>query len=62
VPVPLQRAMAQRVQRASLPEGERNLPQAGLLFFQYRGKTKNLQSLELIYDGPAGKATLKLQP
>ncbi len=62
IPLPLQRAMAQRVQRASLPEGERNLPQAGLLFFQYRGKTKNLQSLELIYDGPAGKATLKLQP
>jgi hypothetical protein len=58
----VQRAMAQRVQRASLPEGDRPLPKAGLIFFQYRGKTQNLQSLELIYDGPAGKATLKLQP
>ena len=54
--------MAQRVQKASLPEGNRDLPQAGLLFFQFRGKEKNLQSIELLYDGPPGKATLKLQP
>lgn len=62
IPLPVQRAMAQRVQRASLPEGDRNLPQAGLIFFQYRGKTENLRFLELVYDGPAGKAILKLQP
>jgi hypothetical protein len=53
--------MAQRVQKASLPEGDRPLPQAGLIFFQYGGKTESIRSLELIYDGPAGKATLKLQ-
>jgi hypothetical protein len=62
IPIPVQRAMAQRVQRASLPEGDRALPQAGLIFFQYRGKAKNLHSIELVYDGPAGKAALKLQP
>lgn len=62
IPIPVQRAMAQRVQRAALPEGDRTLPQAGLLFFQYRGKEKNVQSIELLYDGPAGKATLKLEP
>ena len=62
IPIPVQRAMAQRVQKASLPEGNRDLPQAGLLFFQFRGKEKNLQSIELLYDGPAGKATLKLNP
>jgi hypothetical protein len=62
IPVPVQRAMAQRVQRASLPEGDRALPQAGLIFFQYRGNAKNLRSIELVYDGPAGKATLNLQP
>ena len=62
IPIPVQRAMAQRVQRASLPEGGRALPQAGLIFFQYRGKAQNLQSVELLYDGPAGKATLKLHP
>src|SRR3982074_151820 len=60
IPIAVQRAMAQRVQRASLPAGDRALPQAGLIFFQYRGK--NVQSIELLYEGPAGKATLKLQP
>ncbi len=62
IPVPVQRAMAQRVQRASLPEGDRALPVAGLIYFQYRGKTQSIHSLELIYNGPAGKATLSLQP
>jgi len=41
--------------------GDRPLPQAGLLFFQYRGKEKGINSLELIYSGAAGKATLVLQ-
>ncbi|MBK5291911.1 MAG: hypothetical protein JJE04_09580 [Acidobacteriia bacterium] len=61
IPIPVQRAMAQRVQKASLPEGDRALPQAGLIFFQYRGNDKNLQSIELLYEGPAGKAALKLR-
>jgi hypothetical protein len=39
MPLPLQRAMAQRVQKAAFPEGDRALPQAGLIFFEYRGKT-----------------------
>jgi len=50
------------VQKAALPEGDRTLPVAGLLFFQYSGKAKNIRSVDLIYNGPAGKATLKLQP
>jgi hypothetical protein len=62
IPLAVRRAMAQRVQKASLPEGDRSLPQAGLIFFQYRGKTENLESIELIYTGPDGKATLRLQP
>jgi hypothetical protein len=62
IPIGVQRAMAQRVQKASLPEGDRTLPQAGLIFFQYRGKTQSIHSIELIYAGPAGKATLTLQP
>jgi hypothetical protein len=61
IPIGEQRAMAQRVQKASLPEGDRTLPQAGLIFFQYRGKTQSIHSIELIYAGPAGKASLKLQ-
>jgi hypothetical protein len=62
IPVELQRAMAQQAQKASLPEGDRALPQAGLLFFPYRGKTDKIRSIELIYTGPAGKATVTLQP
>jgi len=62
VPIELQRAMARHVQKAALPEGDRALPQAGLIFFQYRGKRETIRSLELNYDGPAGQATLTLQP
>jgi hypothetical protein len=62
IPIGVQRAMAQRVQRAALPEGDRTLPVAGLIFFQYRGKTQSIHSIELIYTGPTGKATLTLQP
>jgi hypothetical protein len=60
VPIEVQRSMAQRTQKAALAEGERPLPQGGLLFFQHRGK--GIHSVELIYDGPGGKATLALQP
>ncbi len=62
VPIELQRAMAEHVERFSLPEGDRVLPEAGLIFFQYRGKTEKIHSIELTYSGPAGKATLALQP
>ena len=60
MPFPVRRAMEQRVLKATLPEGDRALPVAGLIFFQYRGKTQGIKSLELIYSGPAGKATLTL--
>jgi hypothetical protein len=62
IPIELQRSMTQYIEKNSLPEGNRPLPQAGLLFFQYHGKTKGIRSLELIYSGPAGKASLGLQP
>lgn len=62
MPIERKRTMQQRVQRASMPEGDRALPAAGLLFFEYRGKPESIRSLELIYNGPAGKATMALQP
>ena len=62
MPLPLQRAMEQKVQKASLPEGDRPLPQAGLIFFPYRGKGQGIHSIELTYTGAAGKTTLTLQP
>ena len=61
VPIALERTWQDYAKRASLPEGERPLPQAGLLFFEYKGKLATIHSLELIYSGPAGKVTLPLQ-
>jgi hypothetical protein len=62
MPLELRRAMEQRVQKITMLEGDRALPRAGLLFFEYRGKTQGIRSLELIYNGPAGTASLALQP
>jgi hypothetical protein len=62
MPFELRRAMEQHVQRAAMLEGDRPLPQAGLLFFSYRGKAESIRSIELIYSGAAGSATLDLQP
>jgi len=62
MPMELQHVMRQRVQHAALLGGERTLPQAGLLFFQYHGKAPSIKSVELIYNGPAGPATITLQP
>ena len=62
MPLELRRAMEQHVERSAMLEGDRPLPQCGLLFFEYRGKTKNINSLDLIYSGAAGNATLALHP
>jgi len=61
-PFELVRVMQQRVQKAALPEGERALPVAGLIFFEYHGKPTGIHSIELLYDGTAGKAVLQLHP
>ncbi len=62
MPLELQRAMEQHVQKSALAEGDRALPQAGLIFFEYRGKPKNIKSVELVYNGAAGQTTVALQP
>jgi hypothetical protein len=62
MPMPLVHVMQQKVQKAAMPEGDRVLPAAGLLFFTYRGRNEQIKSVELIYSGPAGKTTLALQP
>jgi hypothetical protein len=61
-PFKLQREWNLRMQKNAFPEGDRALPQAGLLFFKYGGKASGIHSLELTYEGPAGKAKLELQP
>ncbi len=60
VPFDVQRKLVLRVKKLSFPEGERTLPRAGLLFFRYHGKDKGIHSVDLIYSGPAGNATLSL--
>jgi hypothetical protein len=62
MPFELQRAMELKVQKAAMLEGDRALPQAGLIFFSYRGKPEGIHSLDLIYTGPAGKTVLALHP
>jgi hypothetical protein len=62
IPPELERAMQQHVQNSALPEGERALPIAGLIFFRYSGAAKGIHSVELVYAGSAGKAVIALQP
>jgi hypothetical protein len=62
MPFELRRAMNLHVEHAAMEEGDRALPQAGLMFFSYRGKEQSIHSVELIYSGAAGTATLDLTP
>ena len=62
IPIEVRHAMQQKVEKAALPEGDRELPVDGLLFFKYRGKAEGIRYVELIYNGPAGKASIPLQP
>ena len=46
---------------SALPEGEQPLPVSGYLYFAFKGKAKKLRSVELLYEGPVGSATLPLR-
>jgi hypothetical protein len=62
IPPEMERAMQLQVQNAALPEGDRALPVDGLIFFRYGGAAKGIHSVELIYAGSAGKATIPMRP
>ena len=62
MPFELRRPMELRVKKAGMIEGDRTLPQAGLLFFEYHGKAQGIKSVELIYSGAAGNTTIELHP
>jgi len=62
MPMELRRVMELRVHKSVLPEGDRALPVAGLIFFQYRGKEQGIKSMELVYTGQAGTVSLPLHP
>jgi hypothetical protein len=60
VPFEVTHRMETRVEKASLPEGDHALPEAGLIFFRYSGRDNGISSVELVYDGPAGRASLPI--
>jgi hypothetical protein len=47
---------------AALPEGEAAGPVSGYLYFAYRGKTKKIKSLELLWSGGEEPVVLELLP
>ena len=49
------------MESSSLHRGELTTPSAGLIHFPFTGRTKTIKTLELAYDGPKGKATLRLE-
>ncbi len=52
---------AEVVVNEALAEGEVDRPVRGFVYFFHKGKTKSLKKVELLYEGPAGKAALSLQ-
>jgi len=61
MPFAMRRTMELKVQKAAMPEGDRVLPIAGLLFFPYRGKDEGIRTVELQYNGAAGTAVLTFE-
>lgn len=58
---PPARSPADIVTEEALPEGDYTFPRHGHLYFPFKGKTASLKSVELLYEGPAGKAALVLR-
>lgn len=61
-PFALKRSWELEVQKGALPEGDRDLPVEGLVFFKYGGKEKNIDAIELIYESSNGKIVIPLHP
>ena len=56
-----QMPLEEAISRASLAEGKADRPVKGCLFFPFKGKTKSIRSLELLYEAESGsKAKLPL--
>ncbi len=48
------------VMQLALRDGEITTARSGYLYFPFKGKTRSLRSVELLYQGPAGSAALRL--
>jgi hypothetical protein len=55
------RSLAEVLHNLELEEGPGANPRSGLLYFHWKGRIKNLQAIELIYEGSAGKVVLRLK-
>jgi hypothetical protein len=55
------RSAAEAVEKYALRDGPVSTARSGLLYFYWEGKVKSLKSIQLVYDGVAGKAVLKLR-
>ena len=62
IPFNIEHQMEVRIEKAALPEGDRALPAAGLVYFPYDGRENRISSVELIYDGTAGRLIVPLHP
>jgi hypothetical protein len=47
--------------RRALPETTVDRPAAGMLYFAWKDPIRKLKSIDLVYDGPAGKAVISLK-
>jgi len=54
-------SQAEAIVAAALEAGQVQTVISGVLYFAYAGKMKDLKTIELSYDGPAGKGRVKLQ-
>jgi hypothetical protein len=45
----------------ALPEGSKQLPVAGYLYFPYKGSPRKIKTVDLLYQGPEGSAAVKLK-
>jgi hypothetical protein len=62
LPKPEARPPEDAVNQTALPSGQVRGPVSGFLYFAFKGKPKSVKTLELLYVGPAGNATLRLAP
>jgi hypothetical protein len=52
---------AEAVTAAALEEGMASAPRSGAVYFAFKDSARKIRTLDLVYEGPAGKLVLKLQ-
>ena len=60
-PVNEAEATAKAIIDAAIEEGQTEKPRSGALYFPWKENAKKAKKVELVYDGPAGKASVKLR-